>query len=169
MKKIIQILLFMTFSLFGFSQKKSNSKKIIKPFTCTTFVYNLTLNDMKMKDICFNVIKGDYINLNLYSNSKRRENESWRFEINIKDNVSLSQKNYQGAFYIFENYSEDIIQYHPVGENDEFKALIFDKTRNSWQILLYQNDEYKILSDYTGYKFTNAFGIREKNKSSISY
>ena len=65
--------------------------------------------------------------------------------------------------------SDEITQYHPLVENDEFKAIIYDKLRHCWQILLFQNDGYKILSCYSGYHYTNAFGIKEKKKSSIDY
>ena len=45
----------------------------------------------------------------------------------------------------------------------------FDQSKKSWQILLFQNDEYKILSTYTEYSYTNAFGITSRKKSSIGY
>ena len=54
-------------------------------------------------------------------------------------------------------------------ENDEFKSVIYDKLRNNWQILLFQNDEYKILSSYSAYHYINAFKIQPKRKTSISY
>ena len=168
MKKIIPTIFIMFFYIYG---NTHSIKKLtpIKEFTCTTFVYNLSLDEMKMRDICLEVTRGEYINMNEYSSIKKKENEHWRFKIEIKDNQTLSKKIYEAAFYIYENYSKDIIQYHPVVDNDEFKAVIFDKSRNSWQILLFQNDEYKILSSYMGYSYTNAFGIKEKKKSSISY
>lgn len=169
MKKLTFILIIcLFFSEHATSQVKKKLPQI-KDFTCTTFVYNLSLDDMKMKDICFDVIKGEFIDLNKYSTIKKKENEHWRFKIEIKDNQTLSKKIYEAAFYVYENYSQDIIQYHPILEDDEFKAIIYDKTRNKWQILLYQNDEYKILSSYMGYNYTNAFGIKAKNKSSINY
>ena len=121
------ILLFILLSLNGSSQNKNNQSK---EFTCSTFVYNLSLDEMKIRDICFDVNKGDFINLNDFSSTKRKEYESWRFDINIKDNKSLSLKNYKAAFYIYEN-SDDIIQYHPVVENEEFKAIIYNK-RKIW-------------------------------------
>ena len=34
--------------------------------------------------------------------------------------------------------------------------------------LLFQNDEYKILSPYTGYHYTNYFGIKPKKSTSSS-
>jgi len=165
-KYLLLIILFISNTIFG---QNSNKKLPLKQFTCNTFVYNLSLDSMKMKDICFSVIKGEYINMNDFAQVKKKENELWKFRITIKDNQTMSSKSYEGSFYIYENYSQDIIQYHPFVENDEFKAVIFDKQRNSWQILLLQNDEYKILSTYTGYSFTNAFGIKSRKKSSISY
>lgn len=166
--KLLFVILFAPFIVFA---QKNNFKPAPKQkeFICTTFVYNLTLEEMKMKDICFEVIKGEFINMNEFSSVKKKENELWRFKIIIKDNQSLSKQNYEASFYIYENYSQDIIQYHPVIENEEFKAVIYDKKRGKWQILLFQNDEYKILSSYTGYSYTNAFDIKSRKKSSISY
>lgn len=167
-KQIILIALFLPFIVIA-QKKVTYPTPKIKPFDCTTFVYNLSQDNMKMKDICFTVNKGEYINMNEYARDKKKENELWRFSISIKDNQTMSIKSYEGSFYIYQNYSEDIVQYHPFVENDEFKAVIYDKQRNNWQILLLQNDEYKILSTYTGYKFTNAFGITSRKKSSIDY
>ena len=165
--KSLLIIFFLLLIQFGFSQKYKKSPTP-KSFQCTTFVYNLTNHAMKIKDICVNVQKGEYLNLNAYSSTQRKENECWKFKIFIKDNQTLSSNNYEASFYIYEN-SDEITQYHPVVENDEFKAIIYDKLRSCWQILLYQNDEYKILSCYSGYHYTNAFGIKEKKKSSIDY
>jgi hypothetical protein len=167
--KLITFLFLAVLPFFGYTQKKSTSFPVKeKPFTCTTFVYNLTIDEMKIKDICFEVIKGEYTNMNEYSSIKKKENEHWRFEITIKDNTTLSGQNYKAAFYVYEDGSE-ITQYHPFVYNDEFKAVIYDKLRNSWQILLYQNEEYKILSSYSGYHYTNAFDIKPKRKSTINY
>lgn len=169
-KICLLLLLLLNITFFSFGQNK-----LIKPqalqgrnFKCTTFVYNLSLDEMKMKDICFNVSKGEYSNMNEYSREKKRENELWKFQISIEDNNSLSKHNYEASFYVYEDGSE-ITQYHPFVGNDEFKAVIYNKLRNSWQILLFQNDEYKILSSYSGYYYTNAFGIKTRKKSSISY
>jgi hypothetical protein len=155
-------------SLQSYGQKKKPIYEPIKNYKCTTFVYNLTADDSKMSDICFSVIKGEFSNLNDFTNNKKKENEVWRFEISIKDNKTQSLQNYKASFYIYENGSE-ITQYHPLVENEEFKAVIYDKLRNSWQILLFQNDEYKILSSYSAYHYVNAFDIKPKRKSSISY
>lgn len=167
----LKFLIFLGFlPLIAYSQKKILPySPREKPFTCTTFVYNLTVDEMKMKDICFEVIKGKYTNMNEFSSTNKKENEIWRFQIIIKDNQSLSRREYEASFYIYENYSQDFVQYHPVVENDEFKAIIYDKIKNNWQILLLQNDEFKILSSYTGYNYTNAFGITKRKKSSIIY
>ena len=166
MKYLIIALLFLSNQIFA--QKNQPRFEPLKNFTCTTFVYNLTLGEMKMRDLCFTVIKGEYTNLNDFSNNKKKEDEFWRFKISIKDNKTQSIQTYEAAFFIYENGTE-ITQYHPIVGNDELKAVIYNKSNNSWQILLNQNDEYKILSSYTGYHYTNAFGIREKKKNSISY
>lgn len=165
--KIILIITALFICQFGYPQ---TNKKLtaVKPFICTTFVYNLSLNEMKIRDICINVQKGEFIDMNEFSTTKRKENENWRFVVNIKDNVTMSNQNYKAAFYIYEN-TDEITQYHPVVQNDEFKAIIYNKQRDSWQILLLQNDEFKILSTYSGYHYTNAFGIKTKSKSSITY
>ena len=170
MKKTLLLIFYVMLSVICFSQKKTTTRpNYIKPFLCNTFVYNLSLDEMKMKDICFEVIKGEYINMNEYSQTKKKENELWKFKISIIDNKTLSSNSYEGTFYIYENYSQDIIQYHSFVDNDQFKAIIYDKNRNSWQVLLLQNDEYKILSTYSGYSYTNAFGITSRKKSNISY
>ena len=167
--KAILTLILITSTFILNAQKKTTYQNKPKAFTCTTFVYNLSLDEMKIKDICFDVFKGEYIDLNQFSNTKKKENELWRFDISIKDNQTQSTNSYKGSFYLYENYSEDIEQYHPVNENSQFKAVIYDKKKDKWQILLNQNDEYKILSSYSGYSYTNAFGIKTKTKSSISY
>lgn len=77
-------------------------------------------------------------------------------------------RNYEASFYIYEDRSE-MIQYHPLVVNDEFKAIIYNKVKDSWQILLLQNDEYKILSPYSGYSYVNAFDIKTRKKTAISY
>lgn len=70
---VLHLLLF--FSSFCFSQNKVTKPAVQKAriIKCTTFVYNLSLDEMKFKDICFNVSKGEYINLNDFSREKKKK------------------------------------------------------------------------------------------------
>ena len=176
MKKIVQIYFlklpllftFLCLTSFAFSQNKNkNSAHVNK---CTTYVYNLTTGEMKIRDICFQIEITDHFDLNEFNIGKEREkeNDTWKFLVSISDNEKFTTQNFNASFYLYEESSE-IKQYHCKVDNSDFKALIFDKIHNCWQVLLLQNDEYKILSPYTGYHFTNAFGIIQKSKSSIDY
>lgn len=162
------LLTFLILSLSAFSQNKlTNSPKANK---CTTFVYNLTTGEMRIRDICFSVTNTEHIDMNAYNIGKDwdKKNDFWKFTISISDNEKYSTQNFNASFYVYEESSE-IKQYHCLTEDSDFKAIIFDKIHNCWQILMLQNDEYKILSPYTGYHYTNAFGIERKVKSSIDY
>jgi hypothetical protein len=92
----------------------------------------------------------------------------WKYLITIIDNITKSEQKFEQPMYVYEENNE-IRQYHSFYENSELKALIFDKVHNSWSILLLQNEEYKILSSYSGYNFINAFDIKEKRASGINY
>jgi hypothetical protein len=137
---------------------------------CTTFVYNLTTGKMRIRDICFSIINTNHIDLNEFNPGKVRDNtqDLWKFSISIIDNDKKTQQSFEASFYVYEDNNE-IKQYHCIVANSDFKAIIFDKAHNSWQILLLQDDEYKILSSYSGYHYTNAFGIKENQKSDINY
>jgi hypothetical protein len=164
MKNIIFFIALTTlsFSCIAQTKKKTSSKKYI----CTTFVYNLTTGNMRMKDLCFDVVKTDHIDMNEFNPGREydKTKDFWKFSITIMDNEKKSKQSLNASFYVYEE-SAEIKQYHSIVEDSDFKAIIFDKIHNSWQILMLQNEEYKILSSYTGYHYTNAFGIKQKQKS----
>ena len=158
---------FLFICLFSFSQKKKNINKIPK---CTTYINNLSNGETRVKDICYNVEFILHNDMNYFSpNSKMdKTKDIWKYLITIIDNITKSEQKFEQPMYVYEENNE-IRQYHSFYENSELKALIFDKVHNSWSILLLQNEEYKILSSYSGYNFINAFDIKEKRASGINY
>lgn len=168
MKNTLIIILFLLTPFFSNAQK--NKKKPVKKNTCTTFVYNLTTDKMTMRDICYNIKLTDHIDMNQYRHGKKWEKEydSWKFFIKINDFDKLKEFTLDASFYLYEDNS-DITQYHCKVETSEIKAIIYDKKMASWQILVFQNEEYKILSSYTGYRFTNAFDIKAKKSYDSGY
>lgn len=139
-------------------------------FRCTTFVYNLTTEEMKIRDICFKISLIEHFDFNVYDYSGKRDKtkDLWKYHIEITDNEKLTKSSLDASFYIFEE-NEEIIQYHCIVEDSEYKALIYNKIRSCWLILVLQNDAYKILSPYSGYRYVNAFDIKPKTKSTIDY
>ena len=168
MRKILLIVFLALTSICSNAQK--NKKKQVKKNTCTTFVYNLTTDKMTIRDICYNVKLTDHIDMNQYRHGKKWEKEydSWKFFIKIYDFDKLKEFSLDASFYLYEDNS-DFTQYHCKVETSEIKAIIYDKNMYSWQILVFQNEEYKILSSYTGYRYTNAFDIRAKKSSESGY
>ena len=108
--------------------------------------------------------------MNQYNTGREwdKTKDFWKYSISIRDNEKKSEQNFHASFYVYEE-SDEIKQYHCLIEDSDFKAIIFDKIHNCWLILLMQNDEYKILSCYSGYHYTDVFGIKEKKKSNIDY
>lgn len=137
---------------------------------CTTYVYNLSTGEMNVRDICFQIRETDHIDFNLHDFSGKRDNEKdlWKFFIDITDNEKLTNFNFHASFFIFEENSE-IIQYHCIIKGHEIKALIYNKLRSCWQILLLQNNDYKILTPYSGYRIVNAFNIKPRTSSDFDY
>jgi hypothetical protein len=156
------------FSLQAISQQR-NVMTSKSAFKCTTYVYNLTTDKMLPKDICIDVILTDHIDMNELSLGRKwdKKNDLWKFRVEIRSNATNSSMSTHRAFYVAEE-SDDHTQYHCFQEDDEFKALIYNKAIKKWSILLFQNDEYKILSPYTGYHYTNYFGIKPKKSTSSS-
>ena len=168
MKKTI-LLLLLILPILSIAQKHKKTT-IKKKITCTTFVYNLTTEKMAIRDICFNVELTDHIDMNEYRPGQKwdKDYDSWKFNIKIYDFDKLKQSSLNASFYVYEDNSE-ITQYHCKVETAEIKAIIYDKGKSSWQILVFQNDEYKMLSSYTGYHFTNAFDIKARTTSDGGY
>jgi hypothetical protein len=163
--KFILFLALSTFSIFGYGQKYLPAKN-----KCTSYVYNLSTSDMRIRNICYTLDLIGHYDGNEYRIGQPRvkEYDNWKYKIEIADFDKLTKQTYSSSFYIYEDNAE-FTQYQCIHEESEFKAIIYDKMNKCWQILLLQDDEYKIISCYTGYKFTNSFGIKSKSKSSISY
>jgi hypothetical protein len=168
MRKTSFILFIVLFPFISNAQSKKTPVK--KKNMCTTYVYNLTTDKMTIRDICVYVSLTDHIDMNEYRIGKSwdRQYDNWKFSIEVIDNDKLKRDNTKASFVVYEDNSE-FTQYHCIIESVDIKALIYDKAKSDWQILVLQNDEYKILSSYTGYHFTNAFNIKVKSKSSDGY
>lgn len=170
MNFMTKTVLSVTFFFICFSSLSQSKKPATNKAKCMTFIYNLTTGSMRMKDICYSISLTDHIDMNQYNPGREwdKTKDYWKYSISIKDNEKKSEQNFHASFYVYEE-SDEIKQYHCLIEDSDFKALIFDKIHNCWLILLLQNDEYKILSCYSGYHYTNAFGIKEKKKSNMDY
>lgn len=168
MKKLLFILMVMILPLISNAQKNKKNNK--KKNTCTTFVYNLSSDKMTIRDICYYVILTDHIDMNEYRIGKvwDKQYDHWKFSIDVFDNDKFKSDSTTASFYVYED-NADFTQYHCNVESVNIKALIYDKVRKSWQILVFQNEEYKILSSYTGYHFTNAFNIKAKSSTDSGY
>lgn len=164
---LMQLVILLPFFALSQQHKKTTAPK---ENTCITYVYNLNTEEMHIRDICVDVVITDHFDMNQYSSGQKwdKKNDCWRFLITIKDNDRLKETTFKASYYIYEETSE-LIQYHAVVEGGDIKAVIYDKTRNSWQILVLQNDTYKMLSSYTGYRFTNAFDIKHKTAVKDEY
>lgn len=171
-KKYTRIIFLIQFVLIPFFAVSQQHKKSTPPKKniCTTYVYNLNTDEMRIRDICFDILKTDHIDMNQFNSGQKwdKKNDFWKFQITIKDNEKLKETTLKASFYIYEESSE-IIQYHCIVESASIKAIIYDKTKKSWQILVLQNDNYKMLSSYTGYHFTNAFDIKHKTPVEDEY
>jgi hypothetical protein len=174
MKKInnrLSIIFFLVLFLPLISNAQKHKKAPVKKKnTCTTFVYNLSTDKMSKRDICLNIELTDHIDMNEYRIGKSwdKQYDSFKFTIKIFDFDKVKESSLNASFHVFEETSE-IIQYHCSVESAEIKAIIYDKTRSSWEILVLQNDEYKMLSSYSGYRFSNAFNIKTKSSDDKGY
>lgn len=159
--------MFIALSTFSQQTKKVTNKK---PFKCTTYIYNLNIDGVRIRDICYSVNLMSHFDMNEYRPASERDkkNDLWKYSISITDNEKRTTQSLEASFYVYEESSE-IIQYHCIVESADIKAIIFNKQNNTWQILLLQNEVYKILTSYPGYHYTNAFNIRKKSNSGIDY
>lgn len=166
--KRISFILFI--ALFPFISNAQSKKKATpkKKNTCTTFVYNLTTDKSTMRDICYFVNLESHHDMNSPGRKWEKTNDYWKFNVTTYDNDKLKKSNFSVSFYVYEDNTE-FTQYHCIYADHEIKALIYDKARDLWEILVLQNEEYKILSSYTGYQFTNAFNIKAKSSTDSGY
>jgi len=118
-----------------------------KAFRCTTFVYNLSTEDMRIRDICYEIIKISHNDLNEFNLTGTRDKKMdlWKFHIAITDNQKFTESGLDASFYI-EEENPEFIQYNCIVESAEIKALIYNKIQACWQILVLQNENYKMLS-----------------------
>lgn len=101
-------------------------------------------------------------------NKHNPEYDYYKFRVWIKDNVNKSEQIYEAAYTIHKNTSK-YIQYHCIYDDQEIKAIVFDKEQNSYLVILKQNNNYKILSHYAGYIYSKAFNIQSSKKSEFDY
>jgi hypothetical protein len=165
-KKIICVFI-LFLSLISNAQKHKKTP-LKKKMTCTTFVYNLSTEKSTMRDICYFVEIESHSDLNSVGRKWDKTYDYWKFNVTTYDNDKLKKSNFNVSFYIYEDNTE-FTQYHCIYEDHEIKALIYDKTKGLWEILVLQNDEYKILSSYSGYHYTNAFNIKTRSSNDGGY
>jgi hypothetical protein len=167
MRKINFILLILLVPFISNAQKNKKATQK-KKNTCTTFVYNLTTDKSAMRDICFFVELESHYDMNSIGRKWEKTNDYWKFNVTTYDNDKLKKSSFSVSFYVYEDNSE-FTQYHCIYADHEIKALIYDKARGLWEILFLQNEEYKILSSYSGYHYTNAFNIKVRTNSDDGY
>lgn len=167
-KKIIYV--FALFLSLISNAQKHKKAPLKKKNTCTTFVYNLSTDKMSIRDICFDVELTNHfdMNENRFGQKWDKQYDIWKFFIKIYDFDKLKQSSLDASYYLYEDNSE-FTQYHCNVESAEIKAIIYDKTKSLWEILVLQNDEYKMLSSYSGYRYTKAFNIKTKSSNDGGY
>ncbi|WP_269685139.1 hypothetical protein [Flavobacterium lacustre] len=165
-KKIVWFFILLSSLVSNAQKNKKVPQK--KKNTCTTFVYNLTTDKSTIRDICFFVEIESHFDMNSVGRKWEKKYDYWKFNVTTYDNEKLKKSNFNVSFYIYEDNSE-FTQYHCIYENHEIKALIYDKTKGLWEILVLQNEEYKILSSYSGYHYTNAFNIKTRTLNDGGY
>jgi len=170
--KITLVYILLTGTALAQTLEKGGTKKtpIPKGNKCTTWVANLSNSELHTKGICFNVTMVSHQDLHELESwrPRKKTDEFWRFSIKIEDSKGGIVQQSEAAYYLYEETSE-LRQYHCLIDEIAFKAVVFDKQRNCWEIILMQNDQWKILSPYPGYHFIEAFGIKTKESSSFDY
>ena len=161
------LFIFCNISAFSQQPKRKMASKSLK---CATYVHNLSSGERKLRDICFSVTMTGHYDSNNFGQSAEydKKNDTWRFAVKIVDNTNYNENSLDVAYFIHEE-NADIIQYHCRIEGSEIKAVILNKNNKSWQILLFQNDVYKILNSTPTYGFFNAFNIKNKANTDFDY
>lgn len=157
-----------SFSVLGQSKNKP-----ISSFKCLTYLYNITNNgDLKLRDICYSVDLESHIDLNQYNTTGKHDNKMdiYKYNVRIVDNDKKRELNINIGFNKVEDDSEKI-QYNCIYPDNDIKALIYFKFERKWGILMNENGEFKYFSFYTGYSYTDYFGVSKsiKSKSSSSF
>ncbi len=166
MKTKFLLLIFICSYFFSFSQAR---KSPFGNFKCLTYLYNITNNgELKIRDICYTVTLESHNDLNRFAppESYNKSNDIYKYDIHIVDNEKRRDVKINIGFNKVDEDSEKI-QYNCIYSDNEIKALIYFKNQNRWGILMFENEEYKYFSFYSGYSFTDYFGVgKSKRKTS---
>ena len=137
-------------------------------FNCVTYLSNLTTDDdIKVRDICYNIKLEEYTEYN----------QSFRFSINIVDNDKKSTLNASNLRFKKRSESWQTVNYHiddswsSPSSFIEIKSLIYFKEEKKWCILFKENNEFKYFSFYRGSQYIDEFGVGSSKKpnSKFSY
>ena len=102
--KNIRILIFaflLILPSLSYAQKHKKTP-VKKKNTCTTFVYNLTLDKVNARDICVFVKLTDHIDMNENRIGKNwdKNYDYWKFSIDVFDNDKRKSFNTEASFYV---------------------------------------------------------------------
>lgn len=141
---------------YSIAQTKNN--KTTK-FKCTSYLIDISSSNIKAKNMCFSVTQTAHIDMNQYNkpgDQWDREKDYWKYKIEIFDYTNKTNTNTEASFYIYDEDSEKT-QYHCIVDNLDVKAIVYDKNKKSWQIVLLNNGKYSVISSYPGYSFIDTF------------
>jgi hypothetical protein len=162
--RFVLVILFIVSNNFSvFSQNKT---KPISEFKCLTYLYNIT-NDgnLQLRDICYTVELEEHIDMNQYNYGKYDNSRNvYKYNVRIADNEKKLEWNVNVGFNKVEDDSEKT-QYNCIYSDNDIKALIYYKKERRWGILIYDNQEFKYFSFYSGYRYTDYFGVSKSIKS----
>lgn len=150
------VLILLIQSNYSIAQTKNNNTGKSK---CTSYLIDMETSKMKVKNLCFTVTQTDHIDINKYNKLGEqwdREKDYWKYRIQIFDYDNKTNNNTEASFYIYEDDAEKT-QYHCLIENLYIKAIVYSKSRKSWQLVLYKNAKYSVISSYPGYSIIDAF------------
>jgi hypothetical protein len=162
--RLILIILFIVSN--SFSVYSQNKTKPISEFKCLTYLYNIT-NDgsLQLRDICFTVELEVHIDMNEYNYGKYDKTmDIYKYNVRIVDNEKKTEWAVNVGFNKVEDDSEKI-QYNCIYSDNDIKALIYYKKERRWGILINDNQEFKYFSFYSGYRYTDCFGVSKSIKS----
>lgn len=162
--RFILIILFIVSN--SFSIYSQNKTKPISEFKCLTYLYNIT-NDgsLQLRDICFTVELEVHIDMNEYNYGKYDKTmDIYKYNVRIVDNEKKTEWAVNVGFNKVEDDSEKI-QYNCIYSDNDIKALIYFKKERRWGILINDNQEFKYFSFYSGYRYTDYFGVSKSIKS----
>lgn len=156
--------------LVAFYSKSQTKNTPFNKFKCLTYLYNITNDgELKIRDICYSVDLEFHNDLNRFRNpiSIDRTLDIYKYNIHIVDNEKRRDIKINVGFNKVVEDSEKI-QYNCIYDDNEIKALIYFKKENKWGILMLENGEFKYFSFYSGYSFTDYFGVSKTKRSKFS-